>query len=60
MAAPKVEKTRPAKLTDEELEHMLHQVVLKASLHNRNITVDEIKESTDKLVKLVRIFSEKK
>lgn len=60
MTAPKIEKKRPAKPTDEELERMVHQVVLKASLHNRNITVDGIKETTDNLVMIIKEFVNEK
>lgn len=45
---------RPKKLSDEELHNAVHQVVLKAALHNKAVTVEQITNTTAALVKVIR------
>jgi hypothetical protein len=58
MAKTKPEGYRPKKLTDEELWNSVYQVVLKAALHNKSVTVESINETTDALVKTIKSITD--
>jgi len=59
MVKPKIEKVRPKKLTDQELWNSVYQVVLKAALHNKELTVEQINETTDRMVEIIKTINKK-
>lgn len=56
-AAKKKEGYRPQPMTDTELWNAVHGVLLKAVLHNRDITVEELTSETEILVKMIKEFA---